>query len=51
MWSGVHNYMSTLDRLIYTNGIDAGSYGIHGRIPKVFVKTGIDVRGHKHTGF
>jgi len=53
MLSGVHSYMSTLDRLTYTNVecIEAGSYGIRGRILRAFVKTGIDVQGQKRTGF
>ena len=53
MLSGVHSYKGTLDRLTYTNVecIEAGSYGIRGRIPRAFVKTGKDVHGHKRTGF
>ena len=45
MWSGVSNYMSTLDRLTFVNvEVGAASYGILGKIPRAFTKSGLTCR-------
>jgi len=52
MWSGVPSYMSTLDRLTFMNvDVGAASYGIVGKIPRAFTKSGLTCKAFNARAF